>query len=92
VTSPSRDEIRATVLRVLGEIAPEADLERIRPAVGFRDQLDLDSMDFLNFVIGLHHAFGVDIPESDYPKVATLEGCVAHLASLGAALNKERAR
>jgi acyl carrier protein len=88
----SRDEIRATVLRVLGEVAPEADLERIRPAVSFRDQLDLDSMDFLNFVIGLHHALGVDIPESDYPKLATLDGGVEHLVSLGASPDKERAR
>jgi acyl carrier protein len=79
---PSRDAIRAVALRVLGEIAPEADLARLEPAVSFRDQLDLDSMDFLNFVIGLHHALQVDIPESDYPKLATLDGCVEHLASL----------
>jgi acyl carrier protein len=93
VTPASRDEIRATVLRALGEIAPEADLEQIRPAVSFRDQLDLDSMDVLNFVIGLHHALGVDIPESDYPKLATLEGCVEHLASLvGTPPNKESVR
>jgi acyl carrier protein len=93
VSPANRDEIRATVLRVLGDIAPEADLERITPEVSFRDQLDLDSMDALNFVIGLHHALGVDIPESDYPKLATLEGCVEHLASLtGIPPNKERAR
>jgi acyl carrier protein len=79
---PSRDAIRAVALRVLGEIAPEADLARLEPAVSFRDQLDLDSMDFLNFVIGLHHALQVDIPESDYPKLATLDACVEHLASL----------
>jgi acyl carrier protein len=90
VSPASRDEIRATVLRVLGDIAPEADLERITPAVSFRDQLDLDSMDVLNFVIGLHNALGVDIPESDYPKVASLEGCVDHLASLIDTPNKER--
>ena len=92
MTPSSRDAIRAAVLRVLGDVAPEADLERIRPTVSFRDQLDLDSMDFLNFMIGLHHAFGVDIPESDYPKLATLEGCVEHLATLGAASDKERVR
>ena len=85
----SKDEIRAVVLRVLGEIAPEADLARLKPDVSFRDQLDLDSMDALNFVIGLHHAFHVDIPESDYPKFATLDGCIEHLASSGAAPPKE---
>lgn len=46
----------------------------------FPDQLGLDSMDFLNFVISLHKTFGVDIPESDYPKYATLKGCVEHLS------------
>jgi acyl carrier protein len=81
--SPSLAEpIRATVLRVLGEVAPEADLGGIKPAVSFREQLDLDSMDFLNFVIGLHQAFHVDIPESDYARFATLDGCIQHLASL----------
>jgi acyl carrier protein len=75
------DEIRAAVLGVLGGIAPEADLDRLDPAIAFRDQLDLDSMDFLNFAIGLHEALGVDVPESDYPRLATLEGCVTYLAA-----------
>lgn len=75
------DEIRATVLRVLGEIAPEADLAALRPDVDLRTQLDLDSMDVLNFVVALHETLRVDIPEADYPKYATLEGCVRELAS-----------
>jgi acyl carrier protein len=77
----TRDEIRATVLRVLGEIAPEADLASLAPEIGLRDQLDLDSMDILNFVVGLHAALGVEIPESDYPKLATLDGCVDYVAA-----------
>jgi len=77
----TRDEIRATVLHVLGEIAPEADLASLNADVPFRDQLDLDSMDLLNVVVGLHEALGVDIPEADYPKLATLEACVGYLAS-----------
>ncbi|MBI3031504.1 MAG: acyl carrier protein [Candidatus Rokubacteria bacterium] len=79
----TRDEIRATVLRVLGDIAPEADLASVKPDVGFREQLDLDSMDLLNFVIGLHGALNVEIPETDYPKLATLDGCVEYLAATG---------
>lgn len=75
----TNDEIRATVLRVLGEIAPEADLSAIKPDVPFRDQLDLDSMDLLNFVIALHEALRVEIPEADYPKLATLDGAVNYL-------------
>lgn len=74
------DEIRETVLRMLSEIAPEADLGRIEPDVDFREQLDLDSMDFLNFVIAVDEELGVDIPESDYQRVATLESFVSYLA------------
>jgi acyl carrier protein len=77
----TRDEVEARVLRALGEIAPEADLGSIKPDVAFRDQLDLDSMDMLNFVISLHDALGVEIPETDYPKLATLEGCVDYVLS-----------
>jgi acyl carrier protein len=71
--------VRATVLRVLGDIAPEADLAGVRGDVPLREQLDLDSMDLLNLVVGLHAALGIDIPEADYARLATLDGCVAYL-------------
>ena len=74
------DALRASVLSVLGEIAPEADLGRVRGDVLLREQLDLDSMDMLNFVVGLHAALGVDIPEADYGKLTTVDACVAYLA------------
>ena len=77
----TRDEIRATVLRTLGEIAPEADLSTLKADVSFRDQLDVDSMDLLNFVIAVHAALHVEIPEADYPRLATLDGCVDYLTS-----------
>lgn len=77
----TRDEIRATVLRILGEIAPEADLTQLKPDVSFRDQLDIDSMDFLNFVIALDEELDARIPESDYPKLSTLNACVELLSS-----------
>lgn len=80
-TAPSDAETRAQVLRLLGEIAPEADLAGLNPDVSFRDQLDLDSMDFLNFVVSLHKTFHMEIPESDYPKYMTLNGCVAQVAA-----------
>jgi acyl carrier protein len=67
------------VIQVLGEIAPEADLDQLDPNTSFRDQIDIDSMDFLNFVIALHKKLGVDIPETDYPKLSTLAGAVAYL-------------
>ena len=75
------DRIRATVLEVLANIAPELEPSSLAPGVDFREQLDLDSMDFLNFAIGLSKAFGVDIPEADYRKLSTLDGCVAWLTA-----------
>ena len=76
----TEDEIRATVLRALGEIAPEADAARLDPNRPLRDQLDLDSMDILNVMVALHDALHVDIPETDYQKLATLNGAIAYLA------------
>lgn len=78
----TRDEIRQTVLRALGQIAPEADLSQLRPDRRIRDQLDIDSMDLLNFVIELHKEFRIEIPEADYPQLATLNGCVDYLSRL----------
>lgn len=74
-------EIRDTVLRVLGEIAPETDLAALKPQARLRDQLDIDSMDFLNFVIGLHKELHVEIPERDYGRLATLAGCIDYLVA-----------
>lgn len=74
-------EIERAVLDALLSVAPEADaaaLDRKRP---IREQLDLDSMDFLNFVSALHRALGVDVPERDYPKLATLDSGVAYLSA-----------
>jgi acyl carrier protein len=81
----TENEIRETVVRVLGGIAPEADPATLEPDVSFRDQLDIDSMDFLNFAIGLHEELGVEIPEADYPKLQTLDACVEYLARAVAA-------
>ena len=74
------DDIRKVVLECLGNIATEADAASIKPAVSFRDQLDLDSVDLLNFVISLHKHFKIDIPEKDYSSMMTLDGCVAYLS------------
>lgn len=76
----TREELRAVFLRELGEIAPEADLSALDPRADIRERLDLDSMDFLNLVIRLHKALGVDIPEADYRRLLTLEGALAYLS------------
>lgn len=81
-------EIKNTVLCLLSGIAPEADLANIKADVAFRDQLDLDSMDILNFVIAMHKEFKVEIPEADYAKLATLNGCAAYLESHMASVAK----
>lgn len=75
------NDIKNVVVNVLTRIAPETNSASLVPGVNFRDQLDLDSMDFLNFVLALHERFGVDIPEADYPKLYTLDGAVAYLSS-----------
>ncbi len=76
----TRDELRAQALAALGGIAPEADLGALRGNVALRDQLDLDSMDFLNFLVAVHARTGVEIPEADYGKLATLDQLLAYLA------------
>jgi acyl carrier protein len=76
-----RDEIRALVLEQLGRIAPEADLAALPDDAALRDELEIDSMDFLHFATALHDALGVDIPESDYERIASLRGCVEYLAA-----------
>jgi acyl carrier protein len=67
------------VQRVLARIAPEADPTALDGAIDLRDQLDIDSMDFLNFVIGLHREFAIEVPEADYPRLRTLDGCVDYV-------------
>lgn len=74
------DQIRAAIVAALQTVAPEIDASQIRPNVGLRDQFDIDSMDFLNFIIALHKALQIDIPETDYPQLATLERGVEYIA------------
>jgi len=77
----TREEIRALVAGALAEVAPEADLAQLPPGADLREELEIDSMDFLNFVIGLHRRTGVEVPEADYRKLATLDAAVAYLAA-----------
>ncbi|EXI77092.1 MAG: acyl carrier protein [Candidatus Accumulibacter phosphatis] len=74
-------ELRAAVLSVVRTIAPELDAERIEADKPLRNQIDLDSMDWLNVILALREKFRVDIPESDYGKVQTLNAIVAYLGA-----------
>lgn len=76
----TEDQIREAALAALTSVAPDLEGQPVDPSVPFRDQFDFDSMDLLNFAIALHKGLGVDVPEIDYPKVASLEGCVAYLS------------
>jgi acyl carrier protein len=77
-------EIRHIVRQALSNVAPEVDLDAIDPAKDLRDQIDIDSVDFLNFVIGLHKELGIEIPDADAPKLASLNSCIGYLVSRGA--------
>lgn len=74
-------EVRGAVQAAIASIAPETDWQRIRPGEPLREQIDLDSMDWLNLAVALHDRFGIDIPEADYARLATLEAIVAYVAS-----------
>ena len=76
----TQDEIRVRVIKTLSGIVPELEPRNLKPAVSLRDQLDIDSMDFLNFLIALHEEFGVDVPEADAPKLGSIDACVDYLA------------
>jgi acyl carrier protein len=75
----TREEIKDGVLRALSDIAPEADPATLRLDVDLREQLDVDSMDLLNFMIGIHEQVHVDIPEADYPRLQTVDDVIEYL-------------
>jgi len=71
--------LKQTVLAALRRIAPEVEPDMVAPRQRLRDQVDLDSMDWLNFLVGLHAALGVEIPETDYARLDTLEALLSYL-------------
>lgn len=80
----SMKSLRAEVLSVLTGIAPEVEPDDIRDEVLLRDQVDLDSMDWLNFLLGIHKRLHVDIPEKDYASLRTLADVVRYVEEHGA--------
>ena len=74
-------EIRAVALATLRSIAPEVEEAELRPERPLRQQVDLDSMDWLNFLLGLHEKLKLEIPEADYAKLVTLDDLVAYLSA-----------
>lgn len=77
--SLTRDEVKQALIASILEVAPEADFNGVRPDRPVRDQLDIDSFDFLTILEHLHERIGVNVPESDYGRMITLDGSVDYL-------------
>jgi acyl carrier protein len=75
-------EIEEAILAILSDICPDEDLSVLKPDVAFRDQLELDSMDFLDIVMELRKRYRVQVPETDYPALASMASTVAYLEPL----------
>jgi len=80
----TRDQAATALRSALREVAPDVDVDLLDPDAPFQEEADLDSMDFLNIVICLHDGTGIDIPEADYPRLATVNGVLDYLESRGA--------
>jgi len=86
----TREKIREALKAILRQLVPDADLDALAPDASLREQLAADSMDLLNFVVALHDELGIDVPELDYRKIDTLDGCVEYLAAAIAARGAAR--
>lgn len=73
------EEIRNAIIDILGDIAPDEDLSDVKDDIAFREQLELDSMDFLDIVMELRKRYRVQVPEEDYPQLASMASTVTYL-------------
>ena len=76
------DDIKKAVLDILADIAPDEDLDDLKDDVAFRDQLELDSMDFLDIVMELRKRYRVQVPETDYENLISMSSTVKYLEPL----------
>ena len=75
----TKDDVKNIVLEIIEEIAPDEDLTDVKPDVRLRDQLDLDSMDFLDIVMELRKQHGIEVPEEEYQELASLDSSANYL-------------
>ena len=75
----TKEEIGQAIIDIITDIVPDEDCSNLDPAVALRDQLELDSMDFLDIVMELRKLYKVEVPEADYGELATLNSCIAYL-------------
>ena len=76
------EDVRQVILNILADIAPDEDISSIDDNTKLRDQIDLDSMEFLDIVMELRKRFNIEVPEKDYEQLATMAGCVSYLTPL----------
>ncbi len=76
------EEVRRAIVDILADIAPDEDVSSISDDVKLRDQMDLDSMDFLDIVMELRKRFNIEVPEKDYEQLATMTSCITYLQPL----------
>jgi acyl carrier protein len=72
-------EIRTAILQAIAHVAPDADLDGLDPGADLREELDIDSMDFLGVLVGINERLGVEVPEEDYGRVRTLAALEAYV-------------
>ena len=75
----TKEDCKKIVLEIIADIAPDEDLSNVKPEVRLRDQLQLDSMDFLDIVMELRKRHGIEVPEADYQQLASLDSCAEYL-------------
>jgi acyl carrier protein len=75
----TNDQVKQAIVQIISVIAPDEDLSHLKSDVALREQLDLDSMDFLDIVMELRKRYKVEVPEAEYGQLASLDSCVAYL-------------
>ncbi|MEC8649400.1 MAG: acyl carrier protein [Verrucomicrobiota bacterium] len=75
----TEDQVKQIVIDIIKEIAPDEDTSDLKGAINLREQMDLDSMDFLDIVMELRKQHGIEVPEADYPELASLDSCANYL-------------
>ena len=78
----TRDAVRQAIIDILGDIAPDEDMSALKDDVALREQMDLDSMDFLDIVMELRKRFNIEVPESDYQELVSMASCIHYLQPL----------
>ena len=84
----TKEETKQVVIDIIADVAPDEDLSNVKADVRLRDQLELDSMDFLDIVMELRKRHNIEVPEAEYPELASLDSCAEYLTPKFEALGK----